>query len=182
VYARHPELFLAPWALGRALVALGEPALVIALRGGEPSRHPGLAVLARVASHYARAVYVETHARWAIEPTPLLPALAAAGAIVKISFDAMHGMRPVQLQRVVAALERAGVAWLVAITEPDDAAFARTRASCGFIADERIVVQRKVTAHHLLFAPRLGTIDVTGERTVRPTARLAFRVVSDHAG
>src|SRR5262245_6815867 len=142
VYARYPERFLAPSVLGRELAALGESGLVIALRGGEPSRHPGLADVVRVASRYARTLYVETHGRWVVERTleslRLVEALAAPEAIVKISFDAMHGMRPALLREAIATLDRAGAAWVVAITEPDDVAFARTRATCDWIADARI--------------------------------------------
>jgi len=185
VYARHPELFLDPAVLARALSTLGESELVIALRGGEPSRHPRLDELVAIARPFARTLHVETHARWVVDATAesarLIDAIVTYGATMKISFDAMHGMRASMLREVTRRLDAAGAAWVVAITEPDEAEFARARAACEWIADDRIIFQRKVTAHHLLVSPRLGTIGVMGHRDVRPTTRQAFRVV-EHAG
>lgn len=183
VHARHPELFLSPEALERVLEDLGELPGGISLRGGEPSRHPLLAALVEVSRRWATTVWVETHARFLLQPSPLvaewLRALHHTNAIVKISYDRMHGLKEQQLRVVTEALDRATVRWMIAITEPDHESFARTRAGCAFVPDERVVFQHKVTDHRLLVQPRLGTIDVGGRRRVRPTHRKSLELV-DH--
>lgn len=162
--AVRPDLFLATDKLRTALESLGRRDLSIALRGGEPSRHARLLDLVRCATPFARELFVETNARWTVEPRrsvrEWLAELATLRTILKISFDRMHALDPRDLEEIVSQLERHGVRWLVAITAPDEMTLTRTRELCRWVPDKRLVVQRERARVH---AP-LGVIDVSGTR------------------
>ncbi len=178
VIEARPELFLLPEVLDRLLGGLDEPALTVALRGGEPSRHPLLAALVEVAARHAQVVWVESHARWVLkEPAwsaGWLETLARTEAVLKISYDRMHALKPATLREITTRLDRSRVAWNVAITEPTEGEFLRARAACPWIPEEYFIFQKKVRNHNELVHPRLGTIDPTGGRADGVTAQPAF--------
>lgn len=181
-FRERPELFLHAPML--ASVLEGMPAIPggIALRGGEPSRHPGLESLVVTSRRYTDRVWVETHARWLIDPKPRglrwLEVFRETGTIVKISFDRMHALRREHLSRICDAIDAHEVDWIIAITEPTPAEFATARQGCAWVPDEKVVFQEKVTDHRLLVQPRLGTLDITGNMQKQPTYKEAFRVIA----
>ncbi|NVB40112.1 hypothetical protein G6O69_19860 [Pseudenhygromyxa sp. WMMC2535] len=180
-FRARPELFLDARTLSAALAQLPEMPGGIALRGGEPSRHPALESLIVASRRFSARVWVETHARWLLEPDALgrrwLAVLRDTGSIVKISFDRMHALRREQLEAVCETLGAHGVDWIIAITEPTLEKFSISRQACAWVDDDKVVFQEKVTDHRLLVQPRLGTLDVGGSLQRQPTAKLSLRVV-----
>jgi organic radical activating enzyme len=150
----------------------------VSLRGGEPSRHPQLADLIKVSAQICETVWVETHGRWLCDESETrkewIDAFKSTGAIVKVSFDRMHHLRTDLLKRITDCLERNDLRWMIAITEPDQASFDKTRQRCDWVPKERISFQKLVTSHNLLVNPPLGTLSVNGYLQAQPTAKAEF--------
>ncbi|HEX8721342.1 MAG TPA: radical SAM protein [Pyrinomonadaceae bacterium] len=183
--ARHPELFLKPEVLSGRLSeiasSLKRQLTSLSFRGGEPTRHPELPALIALSLRFTRRLFVETHGRWLLpgqdagpEPGEALRVLARQGVTVKVSFDSMHGTTAAELKELLGRLDRQGVNWLVAITEPDAESFLARRELCGPVADSKIVRQLKVARASELYAPPLGVIRTDGAILHSLSARRAF--------
>lgn len=169
LYKAKPELFLAPAALEKSLLTLSDAGIkpcTIAIRGGEPSRHPLLSELLTIAHRFAETVFVETHGRWIIENTEsneLLDSAEKLRTVFKISFDRMHGLSSAQLTEITARLSNHE--WAVAITEKDEKEFLETRAMCAEIPDSKIIFQKKASLLSALIQPTFGIIRIDGKLT-----------------
>lgn len=175
--SQHPDMFLSPETLATALSNLHPQPRSLSLRGGEPSRHPLLAELIRVSADVCETVWVETHARWlAVDDArrdEWVRVFRETNAIVKVSFDKMHHLRTDVLRQISNVLETEDLRWMIAITEPDEASFDKTRRRCDWIEDRRITFQKFVTDHRLLVSPPLGTLSVAGRLQTQPTSHFA---------
>ena len=189
--ARRPDLFLAPATLQAALQShlqqRSTPIRIVGIRGGEPTRHPHLTdILSALRSNTDAAIYLETHGRWLLSDTPnteLLTALAAHHSIVKLSFDRMHGLAADELRDLTRRLSQSGVAWCVAITEQDEAAFSNTRATCSWIDDNRLFYQPKVYSAAALLRAECSVISVSGRLSGGLSVRSEFRSAApEHPG
>jgi organic radical activating enzyme len=180
---RRPDLFLAPAILQAALQShlqqRSTPVQVVGIRGGEPTRHPHLTdILSEIRSNTNAAIYLETHGRWLLSDTPnteLLTTLAAHHAIVKLSFDRMHGLAADELRDLTRRLDQSGVAWCVAITEQDETAFYKTRATCSWIDDNQLFYQPKVGSAAALLRSECRVISVSGQLSGGLSVRSEFR-------
>ncbi|NSX55807.1 4Fe-4S cluster-binding domain-containing protein [Parasulfitobacter algicola] len=172
--AQHPDMFMQPAALAKALSNLNPTPRSLSLRGGEPSRHPLLADLIRVSADVCETVWVETHARWLAvnddRRRDWIQTFKQTNAIVKVSFDKMHHLRTDILRDITDVLEAEDLRWMIAITEPDQASFQKTRNRCDWVEDHRITFQEFVTDHRLLVSPPLGTLSVAGRLQTQPTS------------
>jgi len=167
---KHPALFLKPEALGQRLSEITSSVkrqlASLSLRGGEPTMHPALPALLKVAARFAHHLFVESHAKWALPGGPdaagthetTLRALARPNVTLKVSFDSMHETAPPDLKLLLEHLDRRRVRWLVAITEPDDERFAQRRAQCAWVPDAKIVRHEKATRASQLYVPPFGVI------------------------
>lgn len=169
LFRAKPELFLSPEKLRATLSQMNanHPTGIqsISLRGGEPSRHPGLPAILSVANSFSSEVYLETHGRWILtanSDNAILSTCKSNGTYIKLSFDRMHGMDAPTLQKSVELLSEHHVRWMVAITEANLADFQRTRGLCPWVADDRIIFQTKVTRGEDLIQPKLGVIHLDG--------------------
>jgi len=162
-----PHLFLKPESLTLALSHF-DGIDSVALRGGEPTRHPLLANLIQISSANAQTVYIETHGRWLLDEAnahteDLLSVIKSTGAVVKLSFDSMHGLAAEDLKVATDRLASRDIGFLVAITEPDEASFQRSLFLCSFIPKNKIVFQNKIFVSEQLIQPKLGVIGVDGQ-------------------
>lgn len=176
LFESSPELFLNPNTLERALSSIhGAEIQSIAIRGGEPSRHPLLLDLARISRCYSESVFIETHARWIQDAgaIALLESLKSLNVTLKISFDQMHGLSPFVLKTLTSKLEEVGIRFVIAITEFTTDAFSKTRQLCAWLKDEQIIFQRKAVSVSELVRPRLGVIRVDGSLSGQLTAQLS---------
>jgi organic radical activating enzyme len=178
-----PNLFLSAESLELGLEALegekGSQPIVISFRGGEPSRNPFLAELLQVAARRSPRIFVETHGRWVIDPIPgeemenrrLIESIRNTHAIVKVSFDRMHGLSQEKLQAITDTLDREQIEWCIAITEATENAFMQTRSLCSWVPNDKVICQPKATSVTALIRPRLGVIrsdgSMTGQLSVR---------------
>ncbi|MGK5084770.1 radical SAM protein [Bdellovibrionota bacterium FG-1] len=188
--ADRPDLFLAPARLEEALRTLSSsPDMTlqtIGIRGGEPTRHPAIAEILRgLKRHSTAALFLETHGRWIMdkcgdecgERAALLAVLLETGTTVKLSFDRMHGLSAGALQIITRTLAAHGIQFCIAITEPDDASFTTARESCAWIADDRIIFQRKADAKDSLVRPKYAVIRTDGRIFSEVSTRPEFKTV-----
>jgi organic radical activating enzyme len=165
MYRARPEMFLKSDRLSEVLNEFNGNIDSIAIRGGEPSRHPYLADILRVAHEKSNQVYVETHAHWILDQNQsqsLLAACSELGTTIKISFDHMHGLSSEELKLITERLALSEVRWVVAITEENEEAFQLTRALCSWIPDKQIIFQKKATTMQELIVPKVGVIKLNG--------------------
>ena len=171
LFNERPELFLSKQNLSGVLGSIGFKFSIASIRGGEPTRHPELSSLISVLGQVTNAIYLETHGRWIQEKTEeariLLDVCRAERVVLKISFDEMHGLNRFALRNITEFLDTSIVEYVIAITEPDEESFERTRATCSWVPNSKIVFQRKVSAAIRLIHPRIGVIRVDG--TFSPT-------------
>lgn len=168
VFKKRPELFLKTLSLKKAISQIETFVGIVAVRGGEPSLHPKISALLKVAATRAEKVYLETHGRWLIAEeffpyNGLLETIKKYKIIVKISYDKMHGLKPDELQRMTHLLRWHDVDYRIAITEATLTDYIVTRASCSGIEDSKIIYQPKAMSADELVKPTLGTINVRGE-------------------
>ena len=148
---------------------------IVAIRGGEPTRHPEIQKILMAVHDYAEEVYLETHGHWLLQPSrSILRTCHDLGTIVKISYDSMHGMSSKQLKECCSILDLQQVSWKVAITEVSEEKFHDMRKNCQWVPEEYVFFQRKVSAKSDLLAPHFGVIDVAGNVMQRPTALPVF--------
>lgn len=181
VFAKRPELFLKTEALNCALSEMASVEIA-SIRGGEPTLHPELPFILEMVANRAKAVFLETHARWLMEDNfipylGLLNSILDNEIIVKISFDKMHGLKAEELQRITHFLNWHDVDFRIAITELTLADYIETRSLCSFIKDEEIIYQPKAISADELVKPTIGTINVSGELVA--TLNHKFNVPSD---
>ena len=168
LFENRPELFLSIVGFNRALNELSVFPRVTAIRGGEPSLHPKLPVLLKMASTHSEKVMLETHGRWLLpenikEYGELIKSLRENRIIVKISFDRMHGLKKDDLQKMTDFLGWNEIDYRIAITESSLAEFMLTRTQCYWVEDEKIIFQPKATNESELIKPILGTITKLGK-------------------
>ncbi len=187
LYELNPDLFLNPQVIETTLQYLTRDTPIlksIAIRGGEPTRHPLLAQILRLASTYSQQVYLETHGGWIdekTEPAPdsnsILSECKRLGTVIKLSFDRMHGLNPERLKKVTHYLTTHSIEWIVAVTEKDLSAFESTTKLYPWISQERILFQRKAAKLSELIRPKLGVINVRGawSRTLNTLPRFEVR-------
>jgi len=177
LYKEKPELFLTANRLSESLIDLKKNIGSIALRGGEPSRHPHLSDLLKVAHENAKDVYIETHARWVLnqpESNTLLETCKDLSTVIKISFDRMHGLSQSELKSITDKLSSAQVQYVIAITEVNESVFNATRALCAWIPNEQIIFQKKTTKSHELVSPTIGIINLIGSLSRNLNVRNEF--------
>lgn len=184
--ANRPDLFLAPERLEEALINLSPASSTwqtIGIRGGEPTRHPGLPDILRcLAKHSPATLYLETHGRWLLAGSEsdnqqsLLEAMKDTRTVIKISFDQMHGLSPMALREITSALDQHDIAWCVAITEAREAAFMIARILCDWVSDDRIIFQEKVTTAQKLIRPHSAVIRTNGQLASEVSTRVEFQV------
>ena len=165
MYATKPELFLKPATFQAILNSVSSKIDTISLRGGEPSRHPYLQELIKIAHQSSDSVYIETHARWILESatqSELLECCQALGTIIKISFDKMHGLSSSELRAITDKLSSIGINWAIAITELNEADFLKTRNLCDWAKSDQIIYQKKALSSDELVKPIIGVIKLNG--------------------
>lgn len=178
--AEKPEWFLTTVALETTLRELHAESSIaeseISVRGGEPTRHPGLPDLLRSLRRSSSGpLYLETHGRWALTGSEhLFDVLRETDTIVKISFDQMHGLSPSALKQITESIEREDIRWCVAITEATSEEWAVSRKSCSWVNDDHIIVQRKAYSADALVRPTFGVIHVNGSRSDGVSTRPGF--------
>jgi organic radical activating enzyme len=168
LFEKRPELFLSIVGFNRALNELSVFPKITAIRGGEPSLHPKLAILLKMASVHSAMVMLETHGRWLLPENikaygNLVKSIRENRIVVKISFDKMHGLKKDDLQKITDFLGWNEIDYRIAITESTSADFIQTRSQCYWIEDEKIIYQPKATHESELIKPILGTINKRGE-------------------
>jgi organic radical activating enzyme len=177
----NPEFFLAPSALKNALDKLDHsaPLQTLALRGGEPSRHPLLPELIEIAAASCSKVILETHGRWILEASSdtdsLLQVCKDQNVQIKISFDHMHGLATDKLKDIWNSLQARGIEIRIAITEASEFEFQKTRSLCNWIPEGQIIFQKKAMSDEELVRPRIGVINRRGQLSVRMTSRLGSK-------
>ncbi len=168
LYEKQPQLFIGIKAINDAFNEIGGYSGIIAIRGGEPSLHPKIPILLRIASTKGQNVFLETHGRWLLpgsiaEYGELIKYIKGDGIIVKISFDKMHGLKKEELQQITDFLNWHYIDYRIAITEKTLADYTVTRSLCSWIPDNKIIFQLKATSEGELVRPSLGIINVKGE-------------------
>ena len=168
LFEKRPELFLSIVGFNRALNELSVFPKVTAIRGGEPSLHPKLAILLKMASVHSAMVMLETHGRWLLPENikaygDLVKSIRENRIVVKISFDKMHGLKKDELQIMTDFLVWHEIDYRIAITESSLADFMVTRSQCYWVPDEKIIYQPKASNEIELVKPIIGTINVRGE-------------------
>jgi drug/metabolite transporter (DMT)-like permease len=173
----NPNLFLRPEALESQLAKIGQ-ADAIAIRGGEPSRHPRLPELLEICARFSKEIILETHGRWIYPQTnpSLLDTCRGLKVTMKLSFDLMHGLSKTDLRLITDTLERNSVPWLVAITEKDEDDFIETRTECDWVPDSKIIFQKKVSSIADLITPKVGVIHCNGTLSSTLNSRDTFRI------
>jgi organic radical activating enzyme len=168
LFEKQPQLFIGIIAINNAFNHLGGYSNVIAIRGGEPSLHPKLPILLRIASTKGRSVFLETHGRWLLpesiaEYKELIEYIKKDRIIIKISFDKMHGLKKEELQTITDFLNSNNINYRIAVTESTFAEYMLTRSLCSWISDDKIIFQLKASSESELIKPNIGTINVRGE-------------------
>ncbi len=181
LYEKQPQLFIGIGAINNAFNNIGGYSNVIAIRGGEPSLHPKLPILLKIASTKGRSVFLETHGRWLLPESvaqyqQLIRYIQEDRIIVKISFDKMHGLGKEELRKMTDFLESNGIDYRIAITELSLVDHLYTRSLCLWVSDEKIIFQQKAKDKEDLVRPSIGTINIRGE--VQRT--LTHRFVDEH--
>jgi len=185
LFLTKPEMFLTTKQLTTTLTELTSKPESIALRGGEPSRHPFLTDLLDVAHKYSRNVFVETHGRWILNKTEsahIIQTCAKLGTVLKISFDRMHGLSADELLAITNRLTQGSVDWVIAITEINENEFTMTRNLCDWIPTEKIIYQKKASSLHDLIEPRIGVIKLNGNLSRTLTTKKDFVLKPIFAG
>jgi hypothetical protein len=150
---------------------------VTAIRGGEPSTHPNLPALIRVADKYSGKVYIETHGRWldpAISTThaeAILDACRDTDATLKISFDRMHGLSSTRLRIILDHVESNRVRWCVAVTEDSIADACEFLAGVSWLTVDNIFLQIKAKRAADLVKPRMAVIASDGTISLTVSSR-----------
>ena len=166
-----PGLFLNRESLQIALNTLtaGYKVDTIGIRGGEPSLHPELPTLIKMASNFAKKVFIETHGRWLnlVKPGSLsehiLTECRESGAVLKISFDSMHGISGDRLKHLLDTAEEYRVEWVIAITEETKAEALNISETAPWLSRENVIFQHKAKTSSGLVRPRLGTVTTEGK-------------------
>ena len=167
---QKPNLFIKQEALNRALSEIEKPRdakiRLIAVRGGEPTRHPQIAELLRVTAKFCSQLFLETHGRWILSKDEfsklVLDECFRLGVVIKLSFDKMHGGTNVPLRAMTTKLDELGIQYLIAITESTDAEFQLTRGLCDWVDDSKIIFQKKARKIEDLILPQIGVVRVDG--------------------
>lgn len=166
----QPELFLKTIDIESCIKRMNLMSKIkVSIRGGEPSLHPQISELIRTASKYSSELYLETHGNWIINSSSneqylsLLQALSETRAIVKISFDSMHGTNINALREMTAILDIENISYKIAITEYSFDEFLNQRKSVEWIDDFNIIYQKKVINYDELIKPIYGVIKTSGE-------------------
>lgn len=148
----------------------------IAIRGGEPTRHPYLDKIIEITSKHCRKLYLETHGRWidSEENNQFLKSIANTGTILKISFDSMHGLKNSKLRDITDKLVENTIPFFIAITEVDGDKFLETRKLCHWVSDENIIFQLKASKLEELLQPSLGVLSVSGKISNKLNVRESF--------
>ena len=168
LYEKRPELFIGIVALNNALNGLENLPSITSIRGGEPSLHPKLPIILLMASRHSDQVMIETHGRWLLPKNvsahkELVQSIKDNKAIVKISFDKMHGMQKDDLQMITEFLNCNEIDYRIAITENTLVEYIATRTICSWIDDDKIIFQQKAKSEFELVRPMIGIINVAGE-------------------
>ena len=183
LYSSFPGLFLQVEKLRLQFdrLALVNTRLeVVAVRGGEPSRHPYLRKILKLCSEYCFKTYLETHGRWILNfsdayTQEILTTCREREQVIKLSYDQMHGLGSLELKRITEILSSFGVSWVIAITEVTQELFLKTRASCCWIPDEGIIFQKKAKNDGDLVLPRFGVIHADGTQTSSLKTVISFK-------
>lgn len=182
LFLDRPELFIDPKVLEKQLPTLA-PLGLVAIRGGEPTRHPRLHEILQLCSQGATEVYLETHGRWIGGPLGELEGLCSQlGIVVKISFDRMHGTSVSELQRMTSILNLKGIPWVVAITEPNDDSFAQVRAMCDWVSEDQVIFQKKAVSLSDLITPSRGVIKTDGKFSSKLSVLSRFEALRVNTG
>ncbi len=180
-----PQWFLSKDALVKAFQVLSSDndlsTRIMSVRGGEPTRHPRLFEILKAVREFTKGlIYLETHGRWVLSAddnsalnAALYGAIADTQAIVKISFDQMHGLSSAALREITTLLDQRGVPWCVAITE-GDADLIHARSRCDWVANDRIFFQEKARTADGLVRPTIAAISVEGKISTRVSVRADF--------
>ena len=168
LFNKKKDLFLDPNDLDKILRENPSRAKVISIRGGEPSLHPRLAEILRVATIHSEKVIIETHGRWLLPETmeeysKLIREIQSLGSTVKISFDKMHGLSKDELHQITQLLDWNFIPFLIAITENNEQEFEVARKQCSWIPSEEIIFQKKAFSQNGLIQPRMGVVSVEGK-------------------
>jgi organic radical activating enzyme len=185
MYEAKPEMFLTAARFTEVLSSINGNIESIAIRGGEPSRHPFLADILEVAHEKSNQVYVETHARWILDQQQsesLLKKCANLGTTLKISFDHMHGLSAKDLREITDQLSTHQVDYLIAITEDNRTNFDLTRAICSWVSDKQIIFQKKAVTMQELIVPKIGIIKLNGNLSRTLSVKSSFLLKPAFAG
>jgi drug/metabolite transporter (DMT)-like permease len=171
LYKTNPKLFLDPIKLESQLNLL-KSVESIAIRGGEPSRHPGLPFLIEICARHSKEVYLETHGRWILPELEneetyelLLRTCHHLGVTIKLSFDKMHGLSADQLFSITERLDSFSIPWVVAITEKNEIDFFLIRKKCFWVENFQIIFQKMASSASNLFKPYIGVVHADGTFT-----------------
>lgn len=161
----RPELFLSPEKFKISLEHMPAGLGTASFRGGEPTRNPALPDLIKIASKFFAKIFIETHGQWILGTTEnqeLFDAIQETGAILKLSFDKMHGLSRETLSKITRRLDSLDIAWCVAITETKAEEFFQIRMDCYWVPDSQIIFQKKAVEATQLVSPKFGVIKMDG--------------------
>jgi organic radical activating enzyme len=182
-----PDLFLAPDKLQSVLLNLVSERKSkfrsTSIRGGEPTRHPNLALLLEIIAFNSDKVYIETHGRWAAESSVdcqrIFEMCRKNDAVIKVSFDKMHGGQSIPLRIITEKLEQEKISFVVAITEFTLSEFLLSRSLCDWIPDSQIIFQQKARKTEELIAPEIAVIRVNGFVAHALNSRADFQIARE---
>lgn len=171
----NPKLFLSAPALSLALSQMSRLDMMT-FRGGEPSKHPALDELLRIARQYCSSIFLETHGRWILneDGADLLSVCRDLGIILKVSFDKMHGLSREDLRAISTKLSKLGIRHCVAITESTFEEFLKMRGECQWLEDHEVIYQKKASQLKELVRPKIGVLKVDGTLMGNLTAKASF--------
>ena len=176
----EPGLFLDATVLAQKLAIIAtdeEKVNVTSIRGGEPSTHPNLPDLINVVSKHSKNIYIETHGRW-LDPVranqhtnAIIQACRDTGAILKISFDRMHGLSGTKLRAILDYVESNQIRWCVAVTENslDEAKVFLSQYT--WLHADKIFLQIKAKRASDLVKPTIAVIASDGNILLSVTSR-----------
>lgn len=165
----NPELFLSVEKMKDLITFWELPApSIVSVRGGEPSLHPNLPEILKDLKYLSRCVVLETHGRWLLSKDRslyqnLIDSVSEEKVTVKVSFDSMHGLSPIDLKEITDVLSLNEIPFLIAITEDNEEGFFKTRSLCPWIENDKIIFQQKSKTSEGLLKPLMGVINVKGE-------------------